>query len=188
MYSYFVCDIDIKDFNINEENNKYKLVATSTENETIHNSSAQYCVPCDCSSATGCNSCKYKWDLQLGRSTWRVKLTNKRKIIIRPSNGSVTKGTWECRNKTSSNGEWKHAHIFENGNGYLTHQIYLAESCKQIANVNIECRKTNGTLKMQIEIFYCVKEDTNRGSRNIFTPCRLLIYIITRLESILFSL
>ena len=152
--------IDIQNFSINgdEDGNNYALVASSTANETIFNFT-WVCPNCNWNTFTNWyrNWCSFKKEIPLGPNIWNVELNSELKITIKPSNAAVTEGTWKCKHITSDDhdGEWENALVYENRNGYLTHEIKYSPNCKEIVTYNIKCRKTSGTLKMQ-SLFHCI--------------------------------
>ena len=92
-----------------------------------------------------------EWELN---SSWTVKLICywKQTITFEPSNGAVTKGSWECKYSMSHSDHclWKKAHVYENEYGYLIHEIVSENNCNQnYPTYNISCKKTNG------EFFRC---------------------------------
>lgn len=86
-----------------------------------------------------------------GLNSWNVRYACKDvKIIITPTNGAVTEGSWECKVRMSNDDHyyldrWNKAHIYEKY-GYLVHEILLS-SCSTYSTYSpssIGCRKTTG--------------------------------------------
>ena len=105
----------------------------------------------------------YRWNMRWGlNSYWSVSLTdeyNKPTITFKPSNGAATEGTWECKYGMDQSRRWKKAHIYENENGYLIHEIFLEVNWE---TSNIECKKTNGKFFRCKVSYYvsCIKIST----------------------------
>jgi hypothetical protein len=145
--------VDIEDFNIT-----YTVDASNCPRNTLTvTSTASKCYIWN--NRYNCEGWGCYYYIQFEPNTWNVRLTcyprSELKITIWPSNGAVTEGTWKCRNTTSSNGGWKHAHIYEDENGYLNHEIKFVGNFGRTQAYNFECRKSNGTLKCKF-MFYCI--------------------------------
>ena len=100
------------------------------------------------------------WDKRWELNSWNVRYTcgiSKLNIIIKPTNGAVTKGSWECEVSQSCSdhcfldGKNKaKAHIYEE-NGYLMHEILFNKKwpswfcwCIRDKTCSIGCKKTYG--------------------------------------------
>jgi hypothetical protein len=138
---------DIGYFNITIKDNIGTLVATGVNIEELDR-----------------NRWNKRWEL----NSWNVRYTCdnlKLIIIIKPTNGAVTDGTWECEvsqpyyDNCRLDGKNKiKAHIYEE-NGYLMHEILFNKNsnwrdCDYEDSCSIGCRKTYGKVSCYVS---CIK-------------------------------
>ena len=95
------------------------------------------------------NSWNIGWGLNVWNGIYACRDNKKPRLIIKPANGTVTEGSWECKVLYRDGchlDRWTKAHIYEK-DGYLMHETVLRNSgcyhCDSFP-LSIGCRKTTG--------------------------------------------